>query len=294
MTASPSSPAAASSGSRPGPRLQAAARAAGARAPVDLHGRVPELAAEPAVAAEQLAAEDDPAADADLARGVDEVAVARGGALPQLRQRREVGLVVGVQRQLRRVDALAQLVDHRNVGPVQVGRDEQRAALEVDEPGQRDGRADRAQTLGLDLVQRALRQRAERVQHLVDAAAAVVDRLHRLVARAAGEVGGLHAEVVDVDLEPERDHAVARDVDDEPRPPGRPAVLGAALDQQPELHQLADEAGDRALVEAGLLRDRRSRARPELHDLAQHDAQVVAPDGALTRQLDRRFGGPHR
>ena len=42
-----------------GARLQAAARAARARQPVVLDGRVAELAAEPAVAAEQLAAEHD-------------------------------------------------------------------------------------------------------------------------------------------------------------------------------------------------------------------------------------------
>ena len=136
-------------------------------------------------------------------------------------------------------------------------------------------------------------QRAERVEDLVDAAAAVVDGLHRLVARAAGEIGGLHAEVVDVDLEPQRDHAVARDVDHQPGPAGRPAVLRAALDQQPELHQLADQARDRALVEPGVLRDRRPRPRAALDHLTQHDAQVVAPDGALARKLDRRLRGPH-
>ena len=114
-----------------------------------------------------------------------------------------------------------------------------------------------------------------------------------LVARAAGEIGGLHADVVDVDLQPERDHAVARDIDHQAGPPGRAAVLGAALDEQPELHQLADQAGHRALVEPGVLRDRRPRARPALDHLAQDDAQVVAPHGTLARELDRRLRGPH-
>ena len=186
-----------------------------------------------------------------------------------------------------------QQLDDRDVLPVQVRGDEQRPALDVDEPGQRDGRADRAQPLRLDLGQRALRERAERVEDLLDRAAAVVDGLHRLVARAAGEVGGLYAEVVDVDLQPERDHAIARDVDHQAGPAGGPAVLGAALHEQAELHQFADEARDRALVEPGVLRDRRARARAALDHLTQHDAQVVAAHGALAGELDRRLRGPH-
>ena len=79
--------------------LQAAVAAAGAGKPVGLDRRMAELAAEPAIAAEQLAAEHDAAADADLARGVDEVAVLGGRALPELGQRGEVGLVVDAQRQ---------------------------------------------------------------------------------------------------------------------------------------------------------------------------------------------------
>ncbi len=164
---------------------------------------------------------------------------------------------------------------------MQVGRDEQRTVLDVDEARQRHGRADRAQPLGLDLVERALGQRAERVEDLLDTAAAVVDGLHRLVTRATGEVGGLHAEVVDVDLQAESDHAVARDIDHEPGPSGGPAVLRAALHEQPELHQLADQARHRALVEPGVLRDRRPRARAALDHLTQNDAQVVTPHGAL-------------
>ena len=136
-------------------------------------------------------------------------------------------------------------------------------------------------------------ERAERVEDLLDAAAAVVDGLHRLVAGAAGQIGGLDAEVVDVDLQPERDHAVARDVDDQARPPGGAAVLRAALDEQAELHQLADQAGHRALVQAGVLGDGRARPRAAFHHLPQHDAQVVAPDRPLTRELDCRLGGPH-
>ena len=44
-----------------------------------------------------------------------------------------------------------------DVLPVQVRRDQQRAVLDVDQAGQRDGRADRAQALRPHLVQRALR-----------------------------------------------------------------------------------------------------------------------------------------
>ena len=193
-----------------------------------------------------------------------------------------------------RVDALAQQLDDRHVAPVQVRRDEQRAALDVDQAGQRDGGADRPQPLRLHLVQRALRRaRRARSKTSSTAAAAVVDGLHRLVAGAAGQVGGLHAEVVDVDLQAQRDHAVARDVDHQARPPGRAAVLGAALDQQPELHQLGHQRGHRALVQTGVLRDRRARPRAAFHHLPEHDAQVVAPDGPLARELDRRLRGPH-
>jgi hypothetical protein len=139
----------------------AAARAGKA---VGLDRGVPELAAEAAVAAEQLAAEDDAAADPDLARGVDEVAVAGGRAFPPLGERGEVGLVVDPERERRRVDPLAEQLDDRDVSPMQVRRDQQGAVLDVDEAGQRDGRADRAQPLGLDLVERTFGQGAERAR----------------------------------------------------------------------------------------------------------------------------------
>jgi hypothetical protein len=118
---------------------------------------VAELAAEPAVAAEQLAAEDQAAADADLARGVHEVADADRGALPELGERGEVGLIVDAERQLLVVDALAQQLDDRHVLPVEVRRDEQRAVLDVDQTGDGDGRPDRPQALAPYRVKRAAR-----------------------------------------------------------------------------------------------------------------------------------------
>ena len=286
-------PAAASSGSRPARVSRQPARAARAREPVVLDGGVAELAAEPAVAAEQLAAEHEPAADPDLARAVHEVADAGGRALPQLGERGEVGLVVEPDLQVRRGDAFPQLLHERDIAPVQVRRDQELAAGDVHQAGHRDRGADRPQTLRLDLQQRAARELAEPVQDLVDAAAAVVGRLHGLVARTAREVGGLDGDVVDVDLQPERHDAVAGDVHHEAGPAGGAAVLGAALHQQPEVHQLAHQAGDRALVEPGVGGDRGARAWPALDHLTQHDAQVVPPHGTLARKLDGRLRGPH-
>ena len=192
-----------------------------------------------------------PAADADLARAVHEVADAGRGALPQLGQRGQVGLVVGA--------------DLQRGGPSMRSRSSSTTGTSIQCRFGATSSAPRSMSTrpGTATVAPIGRrpcawtsfsapcvERAERVEDLLDAAAAVVDRLHPLVARAAGEVGGLDADVVDVDLQPERDHAVARDVDHQARPPGGAAVLGAALDEQPEVHQLADQAGHRALVQA--------------------------------------------
>ena len=65
---------------------------------------------------------------------------------------------------------------------------------------------------------------------------------------------------------------------------GRPTVPRSShlgLAHEPELDQLADQARDGRLVEPGLLRDRRARARPALGDVAQHHAEVVPPHRAL-------------
>ena len=179
---------------------------------------------------------------------------------------------------------LVQLVDDRDLVPAQVGRHQQRAAGGVDQPGQRHRRTDRPQALRLDGFERRRRQRAEAVEHGAHLHATVVAHVEAAMALGAGEVERAHRQVVDVDLEPERDDAAAGELDDLTGPPDRAALLEPALDQQLEADQLGDQARDRRLVETGLERDRRARARAVLGDMAEHHTQVVPADGTLIRE----------
>ena len=110
-----------------------------------------------------------------------------------------------------------------------------------------------------------LGQPGEVVEHRVDRPAAVVALDAGAVALGAAQVDGADGEEVDADLEPEPDDPL--------RPSsstgsaGRPTVPRSSTSvsrTSPNVDQLADEAGDRRLVEPGLLRDRRARARAAL------------------------------
>jgi len=63
----------------------------------------------------------------------DEIAKLAADALAQLRERAEVRVVVDVDREVDRVQVLAQEVGHRNLRPAEVRRHEERAARDVDE-----------------------------------------------------------------------------------------------------------------------------------------------------------------
>ena len=67
--------------------------------PVRVDGDVAELRAEAVRAAEELTVDEDAAADADLAEDGDEVLEVACDALPVLRERRQVRLVVGANRE---------------------------------------------------------------------------------------------------------------------------------------------------------------------------------------------------
>ena len=135
-----------------------------------------------------------------------------------------------------------------------------------------------------DRRERVAREPREVVEHVVDRAAAVVAGDQRAVALVAGEVGRAHGEEVDAELEPEADDPAAAQLDGQRGTADRAAQLHLGLAHQAEVDQLADEARDGRLVESGLLRDRRARARPVLGDVPQHHAQVVAAHGALVRR----------
>ena len=290
-----SMPAAASSGSRPGARLQAAARAARARAARRARrscGRTRRRTRGSRGTARRRARSRRRrrSRPSTYMKSLMPVAAPSHSSASAAR----LASLSSADRQVGRVDALAQLLDDRDVAPVQVRRDQQRAALRC-----RPGRAPRPWRRSAAGPAPGPRRSAPRASSPSRSrtSSTLRPRLSaasmRLVARAAGEIGGLDADVVDVDLQPERHHAVARDVDHQARPAGGAAVLGAALHEQPELHQFAHQAGDRALVEPGVGGDRRARARAALDHLAQHDAQVVPPHGALARELDGRLRGPH-
>ena len=263
--------------------LDAAAAAAGAQVAARVHGDVPQLAAEAARAAEQLAVDDDPGADAQLARDVDEVPEAAPAALPQLRERAEVRIVLGADRERGPAEPLAQQVGHEDVDPAEVGRHEQ-AAVAVDQAGQRDHGAGRQQLLVRQRGERRAGELGEVVEHRVDRPAAVLARRERLVALAAGQVDRPHGEVGDADLEPEPDDAPPGELDRQRGAPDRAAQLDLGLAHQPQVDQLGDQARDRGLVQAGLLRDRGAREPAAVGDAAQHDPEVVAAHRALVRR----------
>ena len=75
--------------------------------------------------------------------------------------------------------------------------------------------------------------------------------------------------------------AGAVELDDQPGPADGAAPVDVAGGDQPAVGELGDEAGDRGLVQAGLLRDPGPRARTRVAQQAEHQSEVAAPDGGL-------------
>jgi len=105
-----------------GDGLEAPARTARARLTVRADGHVPELAGEPARAAVELAVDHDPRADADLPRHVDERLQVERDAVPELGQRRQVGLVADGHDAGRQAEPRLQLRADRDLRPAEVRR----------------------------------------------------------------------------------------------------------------------------------------------------------------------------
>jgi hypothetical protein len=142
-----------------GDRLEAPARAAGARLAVELHDGVAELASA-ARAAVDLAAREDRAADPGPQRQQERVGRAPGRSGLRLREQRAVRVVVDHDRP---VEPLADEVAERHAGERQVNALERHRPFAVHQ--RRDAEADR---LGLRLLrQRLLDDLDEQVEHLL-------------------------------------------------------------------------------------------------------------------------------
>jgi hypothetical protein len=136
-------------------------------------------------------------------------------------------------------------------------------------------------------------QRGQRVEHDAGLAAPVARRREDAVPDRPGEVERAHGQVVDVHLEPERHHAVGIELDRLGRTAdGARVLLPPGLAQQPALDELRHQARDGRLVEAGLDRDGRARARAVLRDVLEHDTQVRAPHAGLIDPAAAALAGP--
>ncbi len=226
-------------------RLDAAAAAAGAQLAARVDGHVAELAAEPVRPAEQRAVDDDAGADAQLARDVEEVAQAAPGALPELRERAEVGLVLGAQRERAGAEPLAQQV--RAPRRRSSRGSARRAGGRRCRPG--PGSATTAPAVSSALVLRsaasASSARPASSSSTCSTERSRLSQLHqRLVALGAGQVGGARGEEVDADLQPEPDHAAARSARPE-APGGRPCRAAPARSRAPARTRSARRPGSR-------------------------------------------------
>jgi hypothetical protein len=130
-----------------------------------VHGHVPDLPAPPATASEDRTVERDARADADLAGDVQEGrAVFPGG---QLGHRRQVRLVVEVDRQAGECLVTAQQRDDVDVAPTEVGREPQPPGGHVDQSRQRHGGGHHAKPLGGGRRESSRRECGERGHDLL-------------------------------------------------------------------------------------------------------------------------------
>ena len=111
-----------------------------------------------------LAVDEDTPADADLPEDADEVLEVVSRSLPVLRERGEVGLVVGMDWELGKTQS--ELVGHAQLRPPQIRGTKERACLCLDEPRERNGGTRRDQIACPDHGERFLRHPGQPAQHM--------------------------------------------------------------------------------------------------------------------------------
>ena len=205
------------------------------------------------------------------------------GALPELRERAEVRLVLGPQRErAARRAARASSSGTDDVGPAEV-RGDQQPAVAVDQPGQRDDGAGGQQAARPRRARERLARRGRRDRRAPrrPAGHGCRRRPARGGARRRARSSARTARKSTPISSPSPTTRAPAQLHRQRRAPDRAAQLELRLAHQPELDQLADQARHGRLVEPGLLRDRGARARTAVGHVAQHDAEVVAAHGAL-------------
>ena len=220
---------------------------------------------------------------------MNELQVARH-AVPELGERRQVGLVADGDDAGRKPEPRLHLRADRDLRPAQVRRPQQGPQADVDQARHGDADADDSQLVGLGPGEGLAGQRREVVQHLQRRVLAEHPRAPGLEAHRAGQVLDARGEAVDRDLEAERDRRAGDDDRRRRTADGGDAAGVGALANEAELVELGDEARDRALVEAGVGRDARPRDRAGRRDVPQHDAEIGATDDG--RVDPRRHAAP--
>jgi hypothetical protein len=241
---------------------------------------VPHLAGKSPGAAQQLPADDDAAADADLTGQVDEIGGARLGPHRPLGDRRQVGVVLHPDR-AGQAHPGAQVLDHRHVVPADVRRVHDHAVDAEHQAGHGQGQPDRG---GLPRRGRRgglLHQAGDLVQRPVGPERGDVERHPVLEEDLATQVQDQRGRVVDVQLDADAAHRATVQMHDQTGSSDRARAVDLAGADQPAVGELGDQAGDRRLVQAGLLGDTGARARTGVAQVPQHQAQVAAPDRRL-------------
>ena len=237
-----------------------------------------ELAAEAVRPTEEPAAQDDAAPDPDLTEDADEVVDPDCGAGPVLGECGEVRLVLDVDG---KPEAPLELAGDGNAMPAEIRREHHGSRALLDEAGDGDGDADRAQLLACGRGERSPRSRAESVEHRSRRGATVVAVRAVLVADCSGEILEGDGDVVDVDLEADTDDD-ARELERLPGPSDTAGSAGLArLADEIELDELVDEAGDGAAREPRGRGNLGARARAHCGDPSKHDPEVGLPHRRL-------------
>ncbi len=246
-----------------------------------------DLPGEPVRAPQQFAAEHQRTADPDLTGQIEEAPCVTEAAEPQLGQGREVGLVLRGDRQHRVArpqggQRLGEEILRRDLVPAEVGGLPHRAA--GDQAGQGQRGTHRAQFLLARRVQGPRGDPGRAGEDLPGGCAPVVKVFGLADPAGAREVDDADRHVIDVDLHAEPGGAGAGHLQRGAGAPGLAAERLPRLGQEPALHELLDERGDRCPGQPDPGGDPGAGRLPALAlvpDGAQHQAQIVPSHGVL-------------
>jgi hypothetical protein len=260
----------------PGQDRQAAAVAAAAHRPGLVDDGVADLAGGARGAGVQAPAEHQPGADAVGGLDVGHLGAALAGAPAALRERAQVGVVVGGDRQ---AEAPLELLRRAQADPAgQQGGVADHAGGPVQRPRQAGAHADHPPALHAGLAEDLLDQPGRGVQRLrgvpVD-----VELVHRLGQDAVAQVGDGHAQVLVAEVDADRHPGAGVQRDQHRGPaalrPWRLALAVADLGHHARGLQTGHQTGDGGAGQPRLARDLGPADRPCRLQDADHAAAVL-------------------